>query len=323
MESIITLQGLMAYHQSNFFEDGCKIKMMRLQEPSQRERYKNSKAQDKVADIWNGWDAHGCRNLHELYAYPDDTMKEHSLFQKYISEWCKTEENRKNIDEITAVQYLVAMLPEEGTNARLAGVYKVHGEDHSYNDDYWHIKLELVEGEFASLYGRVIISMGDDPQSARRMLQWLDKSHKQFEVIGIDEGVPPLPFVTYEQVRLSLSQMRSIIARSNSLWRSKLSAVNGIYAIIDDETGRMYIGSTYSQKENDGGIWNRWNTYAATGGHGNNEELLKIDKEYIQKNFHWVILETLPLNIKADKAVERENFYKEKFGTRKHGYNLN
>ena len=91
--------------------------------------------------------------------------------------------------------------------------------------------------------------------------------------------------------------------------------------ILDKKTGRQYVGSTYNKN----GIWGRWEEYARTG-HGGDKELkplIEDDAAYARKYFQWSILETLPLRIPDEQAIDREALYKRKFGTREFGYNKN
>lgn len=93
--------------------------------------------------------------------------------------------------------------------------------------------------------------------------------------------------------------------------------------IKDKNNGREYVGSTYNRD----GIWGRWKTYFETAGHGGNaklEEKITEDPTYA-KNFQWIILEELPINVSEQEAVRRENLYKDKFMTRNKnfGYNKN
>ena len=72
-------------------------------------------------------------------------------------------------------------------------------------------------------------------------------------------------------------------------------------------------------------MWGRWKQYAETG-HGGDKDLkplLSDDSNYAAKYFQWCILETLPLKILEDQAIDRESLYKRKFGTREFGYNNN
>ena len=82
--------------------------------------------------------------------------------------------------------------------------------------------------------------------------------------------------------------------------------------ISDNNSGKLYIGSTYNSQ----GIWGRWADYAKTG-HGDNVELMKLledDPDYATKYFKWSILQTLPLNINNDKAIAIETRWKDKLG---------
>ena len=90
---------------------------------------------------------------------------------------------------------------------------------------------------------------------------------------------------------------------------------------LDKATGKQYVGSTYNTK----GICGRWADYADTG-HGGDKDLkplIEKDAAYARKNFQWCILETLPLKILEEHAIDRESLYKRKFGTREFGYNNN
>ena len=72
-------------------------------------------------------------------------------------------------------------------------------------------------------------------------------------------------------------------------------------------------------------IWGRWKEYAEHG-HGGDKDLkplIEKDASYAKKYFQWCILETLPLKILKEHAIDRESLYKRKFGTRVFGYNNN
>ncbi len=107
---------------------------------------------------------------------------------------------------------------------------------------------------------------------------------------------------------------------ANIDWKLHLSSVNGIYMILDDNTGQQYIGSANGK----GGVWQRWGDYAANKTGGNKEliRLLDSDPEY-QRYFRYSILQTLPSNITQQEIIRIENLYKEKFGSKVHGLNAN
>ena len=108
---------------------------------------------------------------------------------------------------------------------------------------------------------------------------------------------------------------------ANKDWKHALSAVNGIYLIVDKNTSdeKQYIGSAYGVD----GIWGRWSQYAKNG-HGDNVTLVELCKQDdYQKNFTFTILKTLPKNLLNKEVIQVENLYKEKLGSRVHGLNAN
>ena len=122
----------------------------------------------------------------------------------------------------------------------------------------------------------------------------------------------------------------------NPEWSSKLSAVNGIYLIVDKSNNKKYVGAAYGNQ----GFYGRWKAYLNNGYDDSEEEsgekfpnsqLKKIAKdktkglEYIRKNFKFSILETIPSNIDNKYVIERENHWKEILNTRakEYGYNSN
>jgi hypothetical protein len=108
---------------------------------------------------------------------------------------------------------------------------------------------------------------------------------------------------------------------ANFEWRHHLSAVNGVYMILDNNTGTQYVGSACGKD----GIWQRWTDYARSSGTGGNKELktlMEKDPAY-HRHFRFSILQTLPSNITRDEIIAIENLYKHKLGSRFHGLNRN
>ena len=208
-------------------------------------------------------------------------------------------------------KYVVVFLAEDGTDSRLVGVYENKGKDPNKSKKLKLHYYDLVELlEFAFLKDRVIVDWGMHQQQWH---QWWTNEKFVVRIGGyVDNNVPV--FDSYEDVMLNYSELKAIFDGNDEAWINSLKSVNCIYAIVDKSKGRMYIGSTYGTS----GIYGRWREYAQTG-HGGNAEL----KTQNPDNFQWIILEVLPLKIKSEKAIARENFYKEKFCTRKFGYNKN
>ena len=244
-------------------------------------------------------------SLYDIYLYENDafiTYQSEQLVKKF-----------KNVD------YIVSFIGEESTSSRFVGVYKNNGilqmlPDYK-RESLARFDIQEISG-FELLKERVIIDWNNP-------VQWL-QHYNAMPVIRIDRGLMEnnLPvFVRYEDVMLNYTQLKTIINSNNPEWKSRLESCNCIYLILDKSNGKQYVGSTYNTK----GIWGRWSEYAKTG-HGNDIELKKCidsDPKYAEKNFQWCILETLPIKILQDQAIERESLYKRKLGTRIYGHNKN
>ena len=244
-------------------------------------------------------------SLYDIYLY------ENEAFMTYQSE--QLVKKFKNVD------YLVSFIGEESTSSRFVGVYKINGILQMLPDykGEAHARFDIQEiPGFELLKERVIIDWNNP-------VQWL-QHYNEMPVIRIDRGLMEnnLPvFVRYEDVVLNYIQLKTIINSNNPEWKSRLESCNCIYLILDKSNGKQYVGSTYNTK----GIWGRWSEYAKTG-HGDDVELKKCidsDPKYAEKNFQWCILETLPIKILPEQAIERESLYKRKLGTRMYGYSKN
>lgn len=132
-------------------------------------------------------------------------------------------------------------------------------------------------------------------------------------------------FPGYQNVTLSHPQMLQIILRNEPSWKQALMNVKGVYVITDLSNGKLYIGSASGNTD---GIWQRWSDYAnienLTGGNKLlNEIKLDKGKDYIINNFQYSILEIFDTKTKADTIINRENYWKNVFCTRKYGMNYN
>lgn len=245
-------------------------------------------------------------SLYDLY------LNEHDVFLSYQSEQLE-----KNFKDVT---YIVAFIGEEKADSRFVGVFRNDGiirEIEDYQGEK-QSKFNFVELDgFDNLKERIVIEW-------RNPISWRQNYKNEMPVIRIDRGLREgnIPvFSHFEDVVLDFNQLQSIFKTENAEWKSKLESCNGIYLILDKHTGKQYVGSTYNPK----GIWGRWSQYAQTG-HGGDKDLIPLieaDPNYAKKYFQWCILETLPLKILDEQAIDRESLYKRKFGTREFGYNNN
>jgi len=103
-------------------------------------------------------------------------------------------------------------------------------------------------------------------------------------------------------------------------WRARLSAVAGVYLILAETTGELYVGSATGSE----GIWGRWRQYAGDG-HGGNETLkaLVAENDEYPGSFRFSVLQILPKSMAREDVIEREARFKAKLGSRAHGLNLN
>lgn len=251
----------------------------------------------------------------------DKTYKE-SLFDLYLNENkafmdYQSEQLKKNFEK---VDYIVSFIGEEGVTSRFLGVYKNNGvikELGLYNNE------ALAKFDFQELPGfeilkeRIVINWGNP-------VMWHQYFDNNMPVVRIDRGLKEnnIPvFTRFEDVVLDYNQLKRIVETNNAEWKFKLDCCNCIYLILDKHTGKQYVGSTYNRE----GIWGRWKQYAETG-HGGDKDLiplLEADSNYAAKYFQWCILETLPIKVLDEHAIDRESLYKRKFGTREFGYNNN
>ncbi|MDG1287946.1 MAG: GIY-YIG nuclease family protein [Rickettsiales bacterium] len=210
--------------------------------------------------------------------------------------------------------YILSFIGMERKRSIFAGCFKVNSA--SPVGDGYHYDLEPIS-VFDEFIDRVMIDWGGN---SRAWHQWYDKNPKEVVEIlpkGYMGNFPGLlNFV------LDFDELQKLTANpeANADWRHHLSAVNGIYLILDSNTGQQYIGSACGNE----GIWQRWRNYAASKTGGNKEliALLERDSNY-QRHFRYSILQPLPSNVTQKEVVRVENLYKEKFGSRAFGLNAN
>ena len=235
-----------------------------------------------------------------------DILKDREALLEYQKEQGK--EVFKNTD------YLISFIGQESTKSLLFGVFKVNGVDKKGAKFYYNLtEVNIID----ELIDRIVIDWG---KSAISWYQWYDKQSKKVLEI-LPEGYLG-EFKGLTHFVLDYDELKKLISNpdANKDWKSNLSAVNGIYMILDTKSGKQYIGSAYGI----GGVWQRWSEYASSI-HGNNKRLIELcqtDSNY-KKNFQYSILESLPSNVNKKEVIKIENLYKEKFGTRTFGLNEN
>jgi hypothetical protein len=226
--------------------------------------------------------------------------------------------------------YVVSFYAGAQTRAVFYGIYRVKGfvpaNRGEVRNNYpwsrtWHdtakfyYDLELLE-DFLDLRDRIVIDWGRGTRS------WVQKSQNRSVVELREPGRSLPPFEDYLEFSLTYEQLQSLFnhPEAHQEWRAQLSAVAGIYLILAETTGHLYVGSATGET----GIWGRWKQYCKTGHAGNAKlrQLLRKDKRY-PGAFRFSLLQILPKTMARERVLEREIRYKQKLGTRATGLNMN
>lgn len=136
-----------------------------------------------------------------------------------------------------------------------------------------------------------------------------------------DKKVAITDFPGFDHVNIDHETLRLIVNDNISSWKTALSNVKGIYLIMDEFTGKQYVGSACG----DECIWQRWSEYAKNGHGGNVElkELLRENGEEYKFNFKYSVLEICNMSLGNEYIIGRENHWKEVLMTRRFGLNKN
>lgn len=174
--------------------------------------------------------------------------------------------------------------------------------------------MELPECE--DLKRRVIIDWGGAPVS---WCQWLS-DEKDKEVLEVLPTGYVREFPGYHKVLITYDQMLAIVNNpmAHREWHRMLSAVAGVYLIVDSISGLQYVGSAYGQ----GGILGRWRAYAATG-HGGNLKLRLLLEKHPQRfrSFQFSVLQPLSRTLSKNEVIAHEMHFMKKLGSRAFGHN--
>lgn len=211
--------------------------------------------------------------------------------------------------------YICSFSGLDGSRSVFIGIFKVNGFTES--KDKYIYELDEVSG-FEDLKDRLVIDWGKATISWH---QWLDEE-KDKPVVEILPAGYIGDFPGLLEFTLEFSELASLYKNpeANRNWFYHLSAVNGIYLILDTCTGNQYVGSAYGKE----GIWQRWGEYSLSkhGGNKHLKELCSENTEYY-KNFRFSVLQSLPSNISDKEVISLENLYKQKLGSKTFGLNAN
>jgi len=229
-----------------------------------------------------------------------------------------------------SVKQIVSFYGMTGTRAGFYGVYRVVGHTpgnsghipdacpwaSEWNRNSKFFYLLRRDPRFDGLRERLVIDWG------RATRSWVQRPANK-RVLEIREpGRRLRPFEDYLEFSLSYSELCDLFAdeEAHHDWKARLSAVGGIYLILAEKSGEMYVGSASGEE----GFWGRWRQYANTG-HGGNVLLRKIierDSSY-PRGFRYSVLQILPKTMALEEILRREKIYKTKLGSRAKGLNSN
>ena len=225
-------------------------------------------------------------------------------------------------DVFKGAEYIVSFIGEGGNRVRFIGVFKVCDVtplseaqiDHLSSKPYNYLYTLEEDMRFADLKDRIMVDWGTS-----RI--WHQKYGIEKEIIEILQGLHYRQFSDYLSFILSFRELEEIIINKYRDWKRALENVNCIYMIAYSFNKKQYIGSTSGA----GGIWSRWTDYVKTNGTGGNKLLIECSKNDPNYTEHitFTILEILPRTISSQQAVDKENLFKKKLGSRAIGLNSN
>ncbi|WP_101772276.1 GIY-YIG nuclease family protein [Peptostreptococcus faecalis] len=236
----------------------------------------------------------------------------------------RSNNNNHNLDQ---TKYLIGMAqyyPYGNDFYIFGGLYEVD-KNHSSKYDVQGYTLKKVE-EYEQYEKRLIIKINDPRKLSLSYLRLYENAQDDLdmEVYEISSATKLKSFTGYQNVSLTHKDLVKLVKYGEPSYKQALSNVKGIYVITDIKTGKLYIGSASGNAD---GIWQRWSNYAdsnqPTGGNKVFDYLHKKNKNYISENFKYSILEIFDTKTKQELILERENYWKKVFETKKHGMNEN
>ena len=253
----------------------------------------------------------------------DLLFKEDETEWEQINAW-KTKHPNNNLNHADYLLAFAQYYPYGPEYFIFGGLYKIKKIEPEVYDEVGY-ELTLME-DYKEYRKRLIVKL--KKPIGRDLYNRLYKNIQDTlepEVYEIAPNTKLGHFPGYQNVTLSHPQMQQIISRNEPSWKQALMNVKGVYVITDLSNGKLYIGSASGNTD---GIWQRWSDYAnienLTGGNKLlNEIKLDKGKDYIVNNFQYSILEIFDTKTKADTIINRENYWKNVFCTRKHGMNFN
>jgi len=231
-----------------------------------------------------------------------------------FEDWQKWQ-SKKNFEK----KYIISLVQLPGSDRWLfVGAYYSLECNYLEDENYYKYRTSEVEA-LNSLAGRVVVSFKRSGRNSYLLAEnWAGDmfvSEVSREKMVVDE------FKGYSRTSLKKAKLDIITKQNLESWRSALASVSGVYLITDTATGKLYVGSATGE----GGIWDRWCDYSASG-HGGNKELIAILKTHgseYSSNFQYSILEIADTHTSTNDVLDRESYWKNVLCSREYGYNAN
>ena len=226
-------------------------------------------------------------------------------------EWQRWQ-SKKNFEKQFVISFIALSAPNKWL---FAGAYKTAGCDKPSN--YYYQLNEI--SSCAQMSGRLVAYfVRPGRQLSLNGARWVDQ-------ILLSEILPErlriIDFPGYRAINISKEQLDIITSQAIESWKTALSSVAGVYLISDTISGKLYVGSASGE----GGIWQRWLAYSATGHGGNSElkRLIKLDGPNRLSHFRFSVLEIVDLHESRESVLRRECHWKSVLLSREHGLNAN
>lgn len=224
--------------------------------------------------------------------------------------------------------YWCVFISGKGTLAKLFACYKVgssvpdtpdilpsgfpHPEWFQGENAYFDLEpIDLLK----DYEGRLMIDWG----KSTRM--WHQRGTTEKPIVAIQADEKKI-FSGFENLILTYDELKEIVENPTiyEAWHTALSSVNAIYLIVDQETGKQYVGSAYGRD----GLLGRWSCYVSSR-HGNNKLMKELICAYPERyhHFQFSILQILPKTVTDDEVIQTESLYKRKLLTIPFGMNGN
>ncbi|HEV2246163.1 MAG TPA: GIY-YIG nuclease family protein [Terriglobia bacterium] len=218
-----------------------------------------------------------------------------------------------------------------GTTATLFGVFDVRGFTSAANGplpqgcpyaaqwqrecQYFYDLAELAD--YRDLNGRLVIDWGKGAKS------WHQRPRNKAIRELLPEGRLLPRFESYLSFSLTYQELCHLVRNraAHQDWHGPLAAVGGIYLIVAESTGQQYIGSASGI----GGIWRRWEDYESSGDGGNAalKQIIAKNPSDFPRGLRFSVLHHFSSGTTTAVAVQIEELYKKKLGSRVIGLNRN